>query len=161
MNLTPREKDKLLVSVAAMVARGRLERGVKLNYPEAIALVTDFVVEGCPRWPFGCRSYERRGKGDYSRRRDGGHRRNDPRCASGSDFSRRNQTGHRARADKVGGARRKLVVQSTKYNPFLYHIEEYRSLRSEIMAQQTERSQIERWGVAGILGMYTGSQPIL
>ena len=46
MNLTPREKDKLLVSVAAMVARRRLERGVKLNYPEAIALVSDFVVEG-------------------------------------------------------------------------------------------------------------------
>lgn len=46
MNLTPREKDKLLVSVAAMVARGRLSRGVKLNYPESIALITDFVVEG-------------------------------------------------------------------------------------------------------------------
>ena len=46
MKLTPREKDKLLVSLAAMVARGRLERGVKLNYPEAIALITDFVVEG-------------------------------------------------------------------------------------------------------------------
>ena len=46
MNLTPREKDKLLISVAAMVARGRRERGVKLNYPEAIALITDFVVEG-------------------------------------------------------------------------------------------------------------------
>ncbi|WP_417244686.1 urease subunit gamma [Celeribacter sp.] len=46
MNLTPREKDKLLVSLAAMVARGRLERGVKLNHPEAIALITDFVVEG-------------------------------------------------------------------------------------------------------------------
>jgi urease subunit gamma len=46
MHLTPREKDKLLVSVAAMVARGRLGRGVKLNYPEAIALITDFVVEG-------------------------------------------------------------------------------------------------------------------
>lgn len=46
MNLTPREKDKLLISVAAMVARSRFERGVKLNYPEAIALVTDFVVEG-------------------------------------------------------------------------------------------------------------------
>ena len=46
MKLTPREKDKLLVSVAAMVARGRLERGVKLNYPEAIALISDFVVEG-------------------------------------------------------------------------------------------------------------------
>ena len=46
MNLSPREKDKLLISVAAMVARGRLERGVKLNHPEAIALITDYVVEG-------------------------------------------------------------------------------------------------------------------
>jgi hypothetical protein len=46
MKLTPREKDKLLVSVAAMVARGRLQRGVRLNYPEAIALITDFVFEG-------------------------------------------------------------------------------------------------------------------
>lgn len=46
MNLTPREKDKLLISLAAMVARRRLERGVKLNYPEAIALITDFVIEG-------------------------------------------------------------------------------------------------------------------
>jgi urease subunit gamma len=46
MNLTPREKEKLLISVAAMVARGRLKRGVKLNHPEAVALITDFVVEG-------------------------------------------------------------------------------------------------------------------
>lgn len=46
MNLTPRERDKLLVSVAAMVARGRLARGVKLNHPEAVALISDFVVEG-------------------------------------------------------------------------------------------------------------------
>lgn len=46
MKLTPREKDKLLISVAAMVARGRLSRGVKLNYPEAVALITDYVVEG-------------------------------------------------------------------------------------------------------------------
>jgi urease gamma subunit len=46
MQLTPREKDKLLVAMAAMVARRRLERGVKLNHPEAIALITDFVVEG-------------------------------------------------------------------------------------------------------------------
>jgi urease subunit gamma len=46
MNLTPREKDKLLVSMAAMVARRRLERGVKLNHPEAVALITDYVVEG-------------------------------------------------------------------------------------------------------------------
>ena len=46
MNLSPREKDKLLVALAAMVARNRLDRGVKLNHPEAIALITDFVVEG-------------------------------------------------------------------------------------------------------------------
>lgn len=46
MNLSPREKDKLLVAMAAMVARRRLERGVKLNYPEAVALITDVVVEG-------------------------------------------------------------------------------------------------------------------
>ena len=46
MHLTPREKDKLLISVAAMVARRHLERGVKLNHPEAVALISDFVVEG-------------------------------------------------------------------------------------------------------------------
>lgn len=46
MQLTPREKDKLLVAMAAMVARNRLERGVKLNHPEAIALITEHVVEG-------------------------------------------------------------------------------------------------------------------
>jgi urease subunit gamma len=46
MRLTPREKDKLLVATAAMVARRRLERGVKLNHPEAVALITDAVVEG-------------------------------------------------------------------------------------------------------------------
>ncbi len=46
MNLTPREKDKLLVAMAAEVARKRLARGVKLNHPEAVALISDFVVEG-------------------------------------------------------------------------------------------------------------------
>ena len=46
MQLSPREKDKLMVATAAMVARRRLERGVKLNYPEAVALITDFIVEG-------------------------------------------------------------------------------------------------------------------
>jgi urease gamma subunit len=46
MNLTPREKDKLFISMAANVARRRMERGVLLNYPEAVALITDFVVEG-------------------------------------------------------------------------------------------------------------------
>jgi urease gamma subunit len=46
MQLTPREKDKMMLALAAMVARRRLERGVKLNYPEAIALISDFVLEG-------------------------------------------------------------------------------------------------------------------
>jgi urease subunit gamma len=46
MQLTPREKDKLLIATAAMVARRRLERGVKLNHPETIALISDFVMEG-------------------------------------------------------------------------------------------------------------------
>jgi urease subunit gamma len=46
LNLTPREKDKLLISMAAMVARRRQERGVKLNHPEAVALITDYIVEG-------------------------------------------------------------------------------------------------------------------
>src|SRR5881392_3688024 len=60
MNLTPRAKDKLLVAVAAMVARRRLERGVRLNYPEAIALITDYVLEGA-----------RDGKPDAELMRDG------------------------------------------------------------------------------------------
>ncbi len=46
MRLTPREKDKLLIAMAAIVARRRLERGVKLNYPEAVALISDYIVEG-------------------------------------------------------------------------------------------------------------------
>ncbi|WP_376871108.1 urease subunit gamma [Albirhodobacter sp. R86504] len=46
MNLTPREKDKMMISLAAIVARGRRERGVLLNHPEAIALISDFVIEG-------------------------------------------------------------------------------------------------------------------
>jgi urease subunit gamma len=46
MNLTPREKDKLMISLAALIGRGRLTRGVKLNYPESVAVITDFVLEG-------------------------------------------------------------------------------------------------------------------
>jgi urease subunit gamma len=46
MHLTPREKDKLLIAMAAMVARRRLERGVKLNHPETVALISDFIMEG-------------------------------------------------------------------------------------------------------------------
>jgi urease subunit gamma len=46
VNLTPRERDKLMIALAALVARGRMARGVKLNYPESVALITDFVLEG-------------------------------------------------------------------------------------------------------------------
>jgi urease subunit gamma len=46
VNLTPRERDKLMIALAALIARGRLARGVKLNYPESVALITDFVLEG-------------------------------------------------------------------------------------------------------------------
>ena len=46
MNITPREKDKLMIALAALVARGRLARGVRLNYPESLALITDVVMEG-------------------------------------------------------------------------------------------------------------------
>jgi urease subunit gamma len=46
MNLTPREKDKLMIAMAAAVARRRLERGIKLNHPEAVALISDFIMEG-------------------------------------------------------------------------------------------------------------------
>ena len=46
MNLTPREKDKLMIALAALVARARLARGIKLNYPESVALISDFVMEG-------------------------------------------------------------------------------------------------------------------
>ena len=50
MKLTPREKDKLLISLAADVARKRMKRGLKLNYPEVIAIISDFVLEGAKRW---------------------------------------------------------------------------------------------------------------
>ena len=46
MKFSPREKDKLLISLAAEVARKRLDRGLKLNYPEAIAIISNFVLEG-------------------------------------------------------------------------------------------------------------------
>ena len=46
MNLTPREKDKLMIALAALVARARLARGIKLNYPESVALISDFIMEG-------------------------------------------------------------------------------------------------------------------
>ncbi len=90
MNLTPREKDKLLVAMAAIVARRHLERGVKLNHPEAIALITDFVVEGARASGGWCRRYGAR-RGDRGERRDGGApaRRGDGRATSGHPLPHR------------------------------------------------------------------------
>ena len=101
MNLTPREKDKLLIAMAAVVARRRLERGVKLNHPEAIALITDFVVEGARDGRSVAELMEAgahvvtRGAGD------GGRRRDDPRRAGRGDVSGRHEARDRPPADPV------------------------------------------------------------
>ena len=92
MNLTAREKDKLLISMAAMVARRRLERGVKLNYPEAVALISDFVVEGARD---GRSVADLMEAGAHVVTRDqvmDGHRRDDPRRAGGSHLPRRRRS---------------------------------------------------------------------
>ena len=102
MNLTAREKDKLLISMAAMVARRRLERGVKLNYPEAVALISDFVVEGARDGRTVADLMEAGAHVVTPRPGDGRHRRDDPRRAGGSHLPRRRQARHRAQADPIG-----------------------------------------------------------
>ena len=86
MNLTPREKDKLLIAMAAVVARRRLERGVKLNHPEAIALISDFVVEGARDGRSVAELMEAGAHVMYACAGDGGHRRDDPRRAVEATF---------------------------------------------------------------------------
>ena len=81
MHLTPREKDKLLIAMAANVARRRLERGVKLNHPEAIALITDFVVEGARDGRSVAELMEAGAPCHHDGAGDGRHRRHDPRRA--------------------------------------------------------------------------------
>ena len=98
MNLTPREKDKLLIAMAAMVARRRLERGVKLNHPEAVALITDFIVEGARDGRTVAELMQRRRPRADARAGDGRHRRDDPRNPGRGDLSRRHQARHRARS---------------------------------------------------------------
>ena len=102
MNLTPREKDKLLVSLAAMVARGRLARGVKLNHPEAIALITDFVVEGARDGRSVADLMEAGAHVVAAGPVHGGGGGDDPRRAGRGDLSRRHQARDGARADPVG-----------------------------------------------------------
>ena len=96
MNLTPREKDKLLIAMAAIVARRRLERGVKLNHPEAVALITDFVVEGARDGRSVAELMEAGAHVVAARSGDGRHRRDDPRHPGRGDVPRRHQAGHRA-----------------------------------------------------------------
>ena len=96
MNLSPREKDKLLISMAAMVARRRLERGVKLNHPEAIAIISDFIVEGARDGRTVAELMQAGARGDHPRAVHGWHRRDDPRHPGRSDVSRRHEARHRA-----------------------------------------------------------------
>ena len=101
MNLTPREKDKLLISMAAVVARRRLERGVLLNHPEAVALITDFVLEGARDGRTVAELMEAgahvlaRGAGD------GGRARDDPRRAGRSHLPGRHEARDRPPADPM------------------------------------------------------------
>ena len=91
MNLSPREKDKLLISMAAMVARNRHARGVKLNHPEAVALISDFVVEGARDGRF-CGRADGSGRACHPPRGlHGRDRRDDPFDSGRSDLSRRHQ----------------------------------------------------------------------
>ncbi len=91
MNLTPREKDKLLVAMAATVARRRLERGVKLNHPEAIALIADTVVGGRTRWAYCRTAHAIRRTGPHPGSSHGGRAGDDPRHPGRSHVSRRHQ----------------------------------------------------------------------
>ena len=104
MNLTAREKDKLLISMAAMVARRRLERGVKLNHPEAVALISDFVVEGA-RDGRSVADLMEAGAHVVTREQVmDGYRRDDPRRAGGSHLPRWHEACHRARSNSIGGS---------------------------------------------------------
>ena len=96
MNLSPREKDKLLISMAAMVARRRLERGVKLNHPEAIAIISDFIVEGARDGRTVAELMQSGAQVITRAQCMDGIAGDDPRHPGRGDVSRRHKTRHRA-----------------------------------------------------------------
>ena len=96
MHLTPREKDKLLIAMAAIVARRRLERGVKLNHPEAVALISDFIQEGARDGKTVAELMQTGRPRDLARGGDGRHRRDDPGNPDRGDVPGRDEARHRA-----------------------------------------------------------------
>ena len=112
MNLTPREKDKLLIAMAAMVARRRLERGVKLNHPEAVALISDFILEGARDGKSVAELMRSRRACAHARPGDGRHCRDDPRHPGRGDVPRRHQARHRAQSDPLKGRTMKINLAS-------------------------------------------------
>ena len=94
MNLTPRERDKLMVALAAIVARGRLARGLKLNYPETVALITDVMLEGARDGKSVADLMAEGGKSADTGSGHGRHCRHDLRSGGGSDVSRRDEARH-------------------------------------------------------------------
>ena len=101
MDLTPREKDKLLIFTAALLAERRLARGLKLNYPEAVALISAAIMEGARDGKTVAQLMSDGTQDPDARRRHGRHRRNDPRHPGRSDLPRRQQAGDRAPSDSV------------------------------------------------------------
>ena len=104
MELTPREKDKLLIFTAALLAERRRARGLKLNYPEAIALITRAILEGARDGTTVAELMSFGTHGAHARRRHGGRPRDDPRDPGRGDVPRRHQARHRPPADRLGAA---------------------------------------------------------
>ena len=96
MELTPREKDKLLIFTAALLAERRKARGLKLNHPEAVALISAAIMEGARDGKTVAQLMSEGKTRAHPRRRDGGRAGDDPGHPGGSHVSRRHQAGHRA-----------------------------------------------------------------
>jgi len=135
MHLTPREKDKLLIAMAAEVARKRRARGVKLNHPEAIALISDFVVEGA-----------RDGKSVAELMDKGAHVITRTEVMEGIA-----EMIHDIRVEATFPAR---ADQMSEDQSFELHMEEYKALREEIVSQQAVRQRTFQLGIAAIVTIW-------